>query len=143
MRAIFFFVIGAGLAVAASAAAVELRPIEVRKGTAGLEAAPLSVTNATSGPIVCTAEMAHWYSAELGQARPGARAEIRLWRDPSDGTFVALNASEDNLPIEKLWCGFEGRSYETRGEITLDRGAPAGSARSVTCEEQGGRLVCS
>jgi hypothetical protein len=141
MRSIVVFAIGFSLAVAVPAAAVELRPIEVRKGTDGLVPVPLTVSNATSRPIVCMAEIAHWYSAELGRAIAGADALIGLWRDPSDGAFVALNDSEENLPVEKLWCGFEGRSYETRSELMLDRGAPS-AARAIVCRESQDRLVC-
>lgn len=142
MRSIYAWAVGAFLAVTSAASAVELRQIEVRKGTDGLVPAPLTVANATSRPIVCIAEIAHWYSAELARAAAGNDAEIDLWRDPADGAFVALNDSEENLPVEKLWCGFEGRSYETRSELMLDRGAPP-AARSASCREQDGKLVCS
>lgn len=141
MRSILGCATAACLVFMSVAGAVELRPIEVRKGTDGLDPAPITVANRSSRPIVCVAEIAHWYSAELAQAESGAQAPIALWRDPSDGAFVALNDSEENLPVEKLWCGFEGRSYETRAELFLDRAAPP-AARSVVCREAQDRLVC-
>jgi len=141
MRSFVFYAMGACLAATMSAGAVELRPIEVRKGIGGLEPAPLTIVNRSTQPIVCIAEIAHWYSAELARATAGADAAIGLWRDRTDGAFVALNDAEENLPVEKLWCGFEGRSYETRSDLVLDRAAPP-TARAIVCRESQERLVC-
>ncbi|WP_442578429.1 hypothetical protein ACSBOB_23245 [Mesorhizobium sp. ASY16-5R] len=124
--------------------AVELRHITVRTGVDGLHPAPIAVTNSTAAPIVCVAQLAHWYSAVVAQAGPGASTRIALWQDPSTGAFVALNDKQENMPVEALWCGFEGRSYETRAALPLDRGQPAAATpRSVACLEEAGRLACS
>lgn len=141
MRPIVHCAVATCLVFSSYAGAVELRPITVRKGTEGLEPAPVTVTNGTASAIVCIAEIAHWYSAELAHVPAGAGAPIGLWRDPSDGAYVALNDKKENMPVERLWCGFEGRAYETRGELVLDRAA-ASVPRSVVCREQAGRLVC-
>jgi hypothetical protein len=133
--------VAACVVVSSYAGAVELRPITVRKGTEGLDPAPVTVTNRTANPIVCIAEIAHWYSAELARVPAATDAPIGLWRDPSDGAYVALNDKQENMPVERLWCGFEGRAYETRGELVLDRAAPP-VPRSVVCREQAGRVVC-
>ncbi|MBX3567689.1 MAG: hypothetical protein KF914_06495 [Rhizobiaceae bacterium] len=142
MRLQLAYAVAGLLVFAAGAQAVELRHITVRKGIDGLDAAPLTVTNRAATPIVCVAELAHWYSAELGRAETGAELRIDLWRDPSTGAFVALNDKQENMPVEALWCGLEGRSYQTRAAIRLDRtrGGPVRS--SVGCSEKADRLVC-
>ena len=143
MRSFVFYAIAPCLAATVSAGAVELRPIEVRKGTDGLDPAPLTVVNRSSQPIVCIAEIAHWYSAELGRAPAGGNAEIPLWRDGADGAYVALNDKQENMPVEKLWCGFAGGSYETRAEIVLDRALPVRPAETMLeCREASRRLSC-
>ncbi len=133
----------ATLMLAFPAAAVELRPITVETGTAGLLAAPVRLTNAAPAAVTCTAQIAHWYSLEVARAEAGADAEIALWFKPETGTFVLLNDKEENMPVEALWCGFAGRAYETRGPISLERKTGAEvSARTVTCVPEGERLAC-
>ncbi|MEO9786092.1 MAG: hypothetical protein ABJF67_00575 [Aurantimonas coralicida] len=123
--------------------AVELRSIEVRTGTDGLVAVPLSVTNASGAPVVCVGQLAHWYSQELARAGTGATALIPLWFDPATGTFTVLNDKAENMPVESLWCGLEGRAYESRAAITLDRQADATpSPMALTCTLDGSRLTC-
>jgi len=129
--------------LAASASAVELRSIEVRNGTDGLASVPLSVANAGSAPIVCIGELAHWYSAELARAEAGDTARIALWFDPKSGTYTVLNDKQENMPVESLWCGLAGRSYETRATIALERKLDdAPTALAVTCAMGADRLSC-
>jgi len=130
------------LAAATCATAVELRPVTVRKGVEGLDPAPLSVINGASGPIVCVAGLAHWYSLALGRAPAGETLHIPLWRDYESGAVVALNDNQENMPVEALWCGLEGRSYETRAVLRVERVRRGPLPRAVTCREEGGRLIC-
>lgn len=118
------------LASCVSASAVELRYIEVRTGTTGLLAVPLTIINGSQVPLSCNADLAHWYSVELASVAPGESATLALWRDPQSGTVSALNGKDENMPIERLWCGFAGRAYATRAQIVLDAAAPA---HRVTC----------
>ncbi|PSJ58965.1 hypothetical protein [Pseudaminobacter soli (ex Li et al. 2025)] len=137
-------VIAALLGFTASAAAVELHHVTVRRGTDGLSPLTLTVTNAGSEAIACHADIAHWYSLELAKAAPGAAIGIELWFDPKTGTYAALNDKRENLPVERLWCGIKGREYATRALVSLDRHAevlPA-AKRSLSCVESGNRLVC-
>ncbi|WP_378941263.1 hypothetical protein [Mesorhizobium sp. ANAO-SY3R2] len=132
------------LALTNTAAAVELHHITVRTGTDGLAPVTLTVTDAAGEAIACHADIAHWYSLELAQAAPGAELHIELWFDPQSGTYAALNDKRENLPVERLWCGFAGRAYATRALIPLDRRAeklPA-VAQALACAESDGRLVC-
>src|SRR5690606_8894179 len=84
--------------------AVDLRPVEVRRGTEGLAAVPLTIANAAGEPIVCVGELAHWYSAELGRAAAREEMRVPLWFDPETGTYTVLNDSDENMPVEALWC---------------------------------------
>lgn len=129
---------------AVPAAAVELRQIEVRTGTEGLLATPLTVANNGTRPITCNAALAHWYSTTVAEVAPGARAAIPLWTDPQSGTVSVLNDKNENMPVEALYCGISGRAYETRAMLDLERraGAPA-DASSVACTDADGALACS
>lgn len=137
-------VFAALLGFTASAEAVELHHITVRKGTDGLSPLTLTVTNAGANAIACHADIAHWYSLELAKAAPGAALDIELWFDPKTGTYAALNDKRENLPVERLWCGVDGRAYETRALVSLDRHAEAQPAakRMLSCAESGKRLAC-
>jgi hypothetical protein len=135
------YLLSALLLCTSAAPAVELRQVEVRTGTEGLSPVSLALTNAGSEAIACSAEIAHWYSVELATAAPGAEMRIELWFDPETGTYSVLNDKRENLPVERLWCGFAGRAYATRAQIVLERTAlPA--ERPVRCTGTAGLLSC-
>jgi hypothetical protein len=135
------YLVSALLVSASAAHAVELHQVEVRTGTDGLSPVALALTNAGAEPIACSADIAHWYSVELATAAPGAAMRIELWFDPETGTYSVLNDKRENLPVERLWCGFAGRAYATRAQIVLEPTAlPA--ERPVRCEGTAGRLSC-
>ena len=135
------YLVAALLLSASAAHAVELHEVEVRTGTEGLSPVSLALTNAGDEPIACSADIAHWYSVELATPAPGAESRIELWFDPETGTFSVLNDKRENLPVERLWCGFAGRAYATRAQIVLERTAlPA--ERTVSCTGKAGLLSC-
>ena len=129
----------AGTAV--PAAAEETRPI--RSGTAGQIAVPFSATNAGPERMACSAAVAHWYSVDLGEAAAGETVAATLWFDPASGEITILNASEDRMPVQALWCGVAGRSWETRSAVPLARkaGSAPGPIRLV-CSSEGEQLAC-
>lgn len=119
--------------------------IVVQRGTAGLSAVPFTVANRSDQAIVCTAATAHWYSIEIGQAQPKTELVAKLWSKPATGEVFALNAHEDHMPIQTLWCGFAGADVSTGTEIRLER--KIGTAEptiSLTCatDPAAHRLVC-
>lgn len=126
---------------AGSANAVELRPIEVKTGTEGLINAPLSVANKGAEPMACHADLAHWYSTQLATVSPGTQSLADLWFDPQDGTFSLLNDKQEQMAVESLWCGIDGRAYETRAALLLDRSAVP-TPRLVECAADNGKMVC-
>lgn len=126
-----------------SALATELHQNKFKVGTDGLVEAPITVENRSRATISCTAEYAHWYSSELGVAPAGGSLTIATWFEPASGTFLMLNPKIENLPIERLWCGYAGRAYLTRALLAISRhvGASA-SARVVKCSAEGEHLAC-
>ena len=105
--------------LAASAPAQTHRPVEY--GVDGLVAVPFEAVNAGEKPIACGASLAHWYSLDLGEAAPGDTVVATLWFDPDNGEMYLLNASQDRMAVESLWCGVAGRSWETRSTVALER----------------------
>lgn len=135
------YLVSAFLLSAPAAHAVELHHLDVRTGTDGLSPVSLALSNAAGEAIACSADIAHWYSVELATAEPGADIRIELWFDPETGTYSVLNDKRENLPVERLWCGFAGRAYATRAQVVLERTAlPA--ERPVSCAGTTDRLNC-
>jgi len=113
---------------------------------AGSELVPLafSVRNLATEAITCAATLAHWFSIELGTAEAGERVVAELWHDPDSGAVLILNEQGEAMPIEALWCGLAGRSWQTRSPIPLTRNpgaAPVGI--ELDCRMAGGRLACN
>lgn len=129
-----------GLVAALGAQADENAP--TAKGTDGLAPAPVAIANATGEAIACGATLAHWYSADLGTAAPGGRIAIAFWADIATGEVFLLNARGDRMPVQTLWCGFDGRSWETRAPIALDRRAgEEPKPVDLTCAASAGEKV--
>lgn len=107
----------------------------VERGVEGLVAVPFRVTNRTERPLLCAAAIAHWYSADIGMVEPGQRLDARLWSKPATGEVFLLNAQQDRMPIQSLWCGYAGADVSTRRVIGLQRRAGAGEpAVDLTCQ---------
>lgn len=141
MRSRVFYA-AAFLVSTAHAGAVELRHMDVRTGTQGLESEQVSVTDKASEPIACHVELAHWYSRQPTRIATGDTGTIDLWFDPETGTYSVLNGKRENMTVETLWCGFVGKAYETRSEIPLDRTKGPRKGRAVICGRAGSRLSC-
>jgi hypothetical protein len=122
--------------------AVELRHVDVRRGTDGLDPVPLTISNQAGEGLSCNADFAHWYSAGVATIAPGKSARIELWFDPKSGTYTILNDKRENLPVERLWCGLSGRAYITRVQIALDRSSAPKEARAVGCDMAQDHLAC-
>lgn len=116
---IFVFIYSAAtLSIAAQSA-----EHEIEHGTDGLTQVPLSIANTGKEAMACKVSLAHWYSAEIGHAAPGKKVTGDLWSDPTNGTVYYLNVAGDRMPVERLWCGPEGESWQSRFEISLERKA--------------------
>jgi hypothetical protein len=114
------------------------------RGTEGAERVELRVANASSGPMACVASLAHWYSERLGEAAAGAMLGVVLWHDPETGVLNLMNATDDRMPVEAIWCGRAGAVHATRDRIALPFAAgPAPEAIARVCRDGAdGRLAC-
>lgn len=73
-------------------------------GTEGANPVEISVANETDTPLDCRAALAHWYSDELGRIAPGDRLTLTLWHDGETGVLNLMNATDDRMPVEAIWC---------------------------------------
>jgi hypothetical protein len=106
----------------------------------GLVAVPVEIHNSGAAPILCQAEIAHWFATDLARIAPGDSASLDLRYDRKSGTWATMNTRGEALPVERAWCGLEGRSYETRWSISLGRDQP--QARRLDCRGEGAALNC-
>lgn len=131
------------LALLAGTAAAGDHTPKVERGFYGLTAFAFEVQNDGEAPITCAAAIAHWYSVELGRAGLGQAVRQKLWFDPSRGVVFLIDKAEVRLPVETLWCGFEGRSWETRHVASLpSHTGETAQAITLTCADKDNRLVC-
>jgi hypothetical protein len=141
LKRLLFPLLAIDMAVAGAVAAEEAQP--VARGAAGLVALPFAVKNGALGPIVCSAALAHWYSIEFGKAASGESVLATLWYDPRSGATFVLNALEDRMPIQALWCGFAEHAWATRAVVALpQRASAAPPPLRFTCAPDGGGLAC-
>lgn len=134
-------VIVLGLLAGAAAAGAPYVPYSgILHGTEGTEPVLLEVANETGAPLACAAALAHWYSETLGTAPPGGQIAAALRRDPATGVVSLMNAAGARMPVEALWCGAEGRVWETRARLRLPE---AGGRAAFRCAEAGGRIACA
>lgn len=106
----------------------------------GLVRLPIDVRNSGDAVIRCQAEIAHWFAADLASIDPGRQASLDLRYDTLSGTWATLNVRGEALPLERAWCGVEGRTYETRWDLKLGRDQP--QAQQLDCRAEGSGLTC-
>lgn len=89
----------------------------------GLAALAFRARNQGPSTMNCTVETAHWYTVDLGTARPGSQIARTFWVVPSTGEVDILGPRHDRMPVASLWCGISGRSWITRDMFPLARRA--------------------
>ncbi len=128
--------------ILASSLAVEHAPV-VERGVAGLQTVVFTVRNAGEVPMSCSVSIAHWYSLSLGTAPPNGVVTTSLWFDPLRGAVFKMTKDDVRLPVEILWCGLEGHSWETRFEADMPRQIGIiPQPISLICAAETGRLRC-
>jgi hypothetical protein len=113
-------------------------------GTDGADAVQLRIRNNGDDDITCLASLAHWYSEKLGRAAPGSSLETELWHDANTGVLNLLNATQNRMPIEAIWCGSAAAHHATRARINLPHLAgnvPSEIIRNCAVRPDG-RLTC-
>ncbi|MBP0440018.1 hypothetical protein [Tianweitania sediminis] len=134
MNSNLLLVVACGLGLAVSAQAAET--VDKEK----LVAVPMEIRNSGTAPVLCQAEIAHWFAMDLAHIAPDASATLGLHFDAATGTWAAINARGEALPVERAWCGLEGRTFETRWDLHLVRDQP--KAQALECSADNDRLTC-
>lgn len=115
-----------------------------RKGTDGLTQLDFSVENGGQATVSCDVKLAHWYSDHLTTIAPGKTEGFTLWSDAKNGAVYMMNATQDRMPVERLWCGLEGKSWDTRHEIDLPRlGGQTATAAALRCTANAAGTTCT
>ena len=104
-------------------------------GTDGTNPVTVSITNETAASLGCQAALAHWYSSDLGRIAPGAAVAWTLFHDPDTGVLNLMNATDDRMPVEALWCSSD--DHRARIALPMESGQ-TGSTFHVTCRTPGG-----
>ncbi len=112
---------------------------------AGAQTLEISVTNGGSETLVCRAAIAHWFSADLGEAAPGATLAFAFGVDVATGGVFQLNDRGDHMAVQRIWCGRKGADWPSRAEIPMDRRAGVAPAPvALTCAAvAGGKTACT
>lgn len=103
-------------------------------GTEGADPVALAITNATGGALECGASLAHWYSQDLGTVAPGVSLALTLWHDSGTGVLNLMNATDDRMPVEAVWCATD--TARTRLDLPMTTGE-AEARLHFTCRETG------
>ena len=112
------------------------------RGTHGAVPVVVKLINHTDQLLNCQAALAHWYSADLGNIVVGETLEITLWHDPKTGVINLLNASQDRMPVEALWCGVSQNLRDTRSRLDLPmQTGPAEPEMEFECTAKADALV--
>lgn len=83
----------------------------------------ITVENSGKTALVCSASIAHWFSADLGEISPGASRSFSFGVDLKTGNVFQLNAVGNEMAVQRIWCGHKGNDWATRAEIPMERRA--------------------
>ncbi|OYR11392.1 hypothetical protein [Brucella thiophenivorans] len=83
----------------------------------------ITIENSGKTPLVCSASIAHWFSADLGEVTPGASRSFSFGVDVKSGKVFQLNSVGDEMAVQRVWCGHKGNDWATRAEIPMERRA--------------------
>ncbi|WP_068414362.1 hypothetical protein [Labrenzia sp. OB1] len=96
-------------------------------GTEGADPVEISIVNETGVQLDCKAALAHWYSEELGRIAPSGELTLTLWHDPETGVLNLMNATDDRMPLEALWCSAD--TVRTRLDLPIAAGKTEATLR--------------
>lgn len=102
-----------------------------------------AVENTGKTALKCSAAIAHWFSADLGEAAPGASISFSLGVDVDSGTVFQKNSVGDRMAVQRVWCGIKGDDWRTRNEFPLERRAGvAPEPVRLRCAAESTKTVC-
>ncbi len=135
-RIIVFIALSAGLSSlpAQAESGVYVPYSGIIHGTEGADAVEISIVNETGVPLDCEAALAHWYSDELGRIAPSDELTLMLWHDSKTGVLNLMNATDDRMPVEALWCSTD--TARTRLNLPIAAGKMEATLR-FSCHSSG------
>jgi hypothetical protein len=117
---------------------------QIIKGKQGVNPLQLIIFNDTGLSMTCTAMLAHWFSVDLGKAKPGEHLEHVIWHNPKTGVINLMNQTNDRMPLEAIWCGAILDLSATRTRIPLPIFAGTVPLRIIRiCHTKNGRWKCN
>lgn len=103
-----------------------------------------AVENTGKTTLACSAAIAHWYSADLGDVAPGENLSFSFGVDVATGTVFQMNTVGNKMAVQRVWCGRKGDDWQTRAEIPLERRAGVAPAPiHLRCTGDGERTGCT
>ncbi|MCM2395928.1 hypothetical protein NBH19_07505 [Rhizobium sp. S95] len=104
----------------------------------------VAVENTGKTALTCSAAIAHWFSADLGEAAPGAKISFSFGVDVASGNVFQQNSVGDKMAVQRVWCGRKGDDWRTREEIPLERRAGVvPKPVRLQCAADGEKAHCS
>ena len=110
-------------------------------GTDGADPVEITVTNDTDVSLDCEAALAHWYSDKLGRVAPGGELTLTLWHDQETGVLNLMNATNDRMPVEALWCSSD--AARTRLNLPITAGKMEATLRFSCRSSDDAALSCN
>ncbi|WP_393963084.1 hypothetical protein [Roseovarius sp. S4756] len=109
-------------------------------GTDGADQVEVSIVNETGVSIECRAALAHWYSDDLGRIMPQGQLTLTLWHDSETGVLNLMNATNDRMPIEAIWCATD--TTRTRLDLPMTTGKAEARLRFACVKSDGANFNC-
>lgn len=109
-------------------------------GTRGADPVEVSILNRTAGRLECTASLAHWYSDALGQLEAGQSLTVVFWHDSATGVLNLMNATNDRMPVETVWCATQ--TARARLDLPMTAGKAKASLRFTCAARADATLTC-
>lgn len=97
--------------------------INVASASADGQSLDITVENSGKTALVCSASIAHWFSADLGEVTPGESRSFSFGVDVATGNVFQLNSVGNKMAVQRIWCGQKGNDWITRAEIPIERRA--------------------
>lgn len=110
-------------------------------GTDGADPVEVSVANETGDTVKCRLALAHWYSEDLGRIAPGDELTLTLWHETGTGVLNLMNATDDRMPVEALWCSTD--AARTRLDLPLAAGKMEATLRFSCRASDDAELSCN
>ncbi|ASV87845.1 hypothetical protein CES85_3517 (plasmid) [Ochrobactrum quorumnocens] len=103
--------------------AVAILGLNAASASVNSQSLDITVENSGKAALVCSASIAHWFSADLGEVAPGDSRSFSFGVDVKTGNVFQLNTVGNEMAVQRIWCGHKGNDWATRAEIPMERRA--------------------